>query len=181
MVKGILRFAETGVLASAILGIYGFTFLTVFSLNPKVENVAANNSTPQTSVLGTNTINNNSLTLENISDDTYDFRTSLEKSGDNKYIYTISFLNGGEVVNKNLISLSNVGTKNAVVSYSLDSKIESLEGATFVQNRKVVDFSNVEKLYTFDLANDEVEQLGINLQRNGSSDTWVTIKLIISY
>jgi hypothetical protein len=181
MVKGILRFAETGVLASAILGIYGFTFLTVFSLNPKVENVAANNSTPQTSVLGSSTINKNNVEIKNISEDTYDFRTSLEKSSENKYIYTISFLNGGEVINKNLISLSNIGTKSAVVNYSLSSDFEVLGGVSFVQDREVVDFNNVEKLYTFDLESEGVEQLGINLQRNGNADSWVTIKINIQY
>lgn len=180
MVKGILRFAETGVLVSAILGIYGFTFLTVFSLNPRVENVVADSSL-QTSILGTSTINVNSIAIENISEDTDDFKTSLERSGDNSYILTLSFLNNGEKFENNLISLSNEGTENVSVSYILNSENLNFEGLTFIQENEIFDFNNVEKLYTYDLESEGVEQLGINLQRGGEGDSWTTIKIIIEY
>jgi hypothetical protein len=179
MVKGMLKFAETGVLVSAILGIYGFTFLTVFSLNPKVDQVVANDVKPQTSVLGTSVSLEQKVETLNISNDTFDLRTSLEKQSETKYIFTISYLNSTSVTNHNLMSLTNLGTESVLSKFTVTSDDFDSSNVQFRINGQIVGAQNDDKSYTFVSSLAGAEEVGVDIAASEGEVEWRTIKILI--
>ncbi len=180
MLKGILRFAETGVLVSAIFGIYGFTFLTVFSLNPKTENVTAN-EVSQSQVLGTDSEVITEIGIENISEDTFDFRTSLEKTSEKSFIYTLSFLDNVEILGKDILSLTNLGTETSLVNYEVSSSNLDESNLRLFFGGEELEMESANNVYTINHSLLAQGNLSLDLSPNGEGETWYTIKINIEF
>ncbi len=176
MLKGVVRFTETAVLLSAILAIYGFTFLTVFSLNPKVDPSNA-------SVLGASDSEANKAkifpTITNISNETFEFRTSLEKYSDSRYVYTISFLNNGNMYTEDVLKIESNQTAPFYGSYSFSSASLDNLGLKFKKGEtkySINELSNKEILIT-EFGTPDI--FGVELTPEFSTNTWETIKITI--
>lgn len=180
MLKGILRFAETGVLVSAILGIYGFTFLTVFSLNPKTENVTANEIS-QSQVLGTNSELIPEIGIENISEDTFDFRTSLEKTSEKSFIYTLSFLDNVKISGKDILKMTNLGTESSFINYEVSSPNLEESNLRFFLGGEELEMKNGNNIYTINHSILTEASISLELSPNGGGQTWYTVKINIEF
>ena len=176
MLKGVVRFTETAVLLSAILAIYGFTFLTVFSLNPKAD---PNNA----SVLGASDSEANKAkifpTITNISNDTFEFMTSLEKYSDSKYVYTISFLNNGNMYTESVLKIESNQSEPFYGSYSFSSQNLDKLGIKFKKNESmysITQLNNKEILIT-EFGTPDI--FGVELSPEVGTNEWETIKISI--
>ncbi len=180
MLKGILRFAETGVLVSAIFGIYGFTFLTVFSLNPKTTDVTASELT-QSQVLGTNSQVLTEIEVENISEDTFDFRTSLEKTSDESYIYTLSFLDNVEISAKDILRMTNLGTEPSFINYEVSSSNLDSSNLKFYSGAEELEMESANNVYTIKHSISTEASISLDLFPTGEGQTWYTVKINIEF
>lgn len=176
MLKGVVRFTETAVLLSAILAIYGFTFLTVFSLNPKVD-------TNNTSVLGASDSEANKAqifpTITNISNETFEFRTSLEKYSDTRFVYTISFLNNGNMYTEDVLKIESNQSAPFYGSYSFASSNLDNLGLKFKKGEtkySINELSNREILIS-EFGSPDI--FGVELAPTVATNQWETIKITI--
>ncbi len=175
MFKGAIRFTETAVLLSAILGIYGFTFLTVFSLNPKNDG--------NSSILGASDSEANKATIfptiTNISEDVFEFRTSLERYSDSRFVYTISFLNDGNTRSQNILNLVSNQNEPFYGSYTFSGASLDTLGMRFKKNDSVFEVSNSNNRQILITESGQPETFGVEFLPSAASGLWETVKITI--